>query len=305
MKKVAIITVNYNTQKDTINLLKSLERIDKTDLQIKIIVVDNGSADIFKLKNHEFKNDIKLLRNSENLGFAGGFNTGIEEALRGDSENILIINNDTKVYSDMLKNLIKVLDSDHLIGATVPKIYFAKGHEFHKTRYIASELGKVIWYAGGFTDWGNVKSIHRGVDEVDYGQYDKVETVDFATGCCILFKLEMLKKTGLFDERYFLYYEDADLSERVKKSGFKIVYVPEAMLIHNNASSSGGPGNDLHDYFLTRNQMLFGMTYAPFRSKIALLKQSIRLFFYGRPYQKLAIRDFYLRKFGKGSFFKT
>lgn len=305
MKKVAVVTVNFNTQKDTINLLCSLERIEKQNIQLQIIVVDNASSTQFKLHPNEYKNNITILRSRRNMGFAGGYNLGIKEALLQNYDYILILNNDTKVYSDMLKNLLKVLDSDPLIGVVIPKIYFAKGREFHKTRYKPSELGKVIWYAGGDTDWENIKSIHRGVDEVDHGQYDEIESVEFATGCCMLFKREVLEKVGLFDEKYFLYYEDADISERIKKSGYKIYYLPTACLIHANAASSGGPGNNLHDYFLTRNQMLFGLTYAPLRSKIALLRQSIRLLFFGRPFQKLAIKDFYLRNFGKGSFFKT
>jgi hypothetical protein len=76
-------------------------------------------------------------------------------------------------------------------------------------------------------------------------------------------------------------------------------------MIHINAASSGGPGNNLHDYFLTRNQMLFGLTYAPFRSKIALIRQSLQLLIKGRQFQKKAIRDFYSRKFGKGTFFEN
>lgn len=305
MKRLAIVSVNYNSEKDTHALLMSLKRIEKNNFQMQIIIVDNGSQTPLQLSPQQKKEDIILLRSEKNKGFAGGYNIGIREALARQADYILIINNDTKVYSDMLKKLLSVLETTPKIGVTVPKIYFAKGHEFHKARYKPEELGKVIWYAGGFTDWENVKSIHRGVDEVDRGQYDITGRIDFATGCCMLFKREVLEKAGLFDERYFLYYEDADLSERVKKAGFMIYYVPEAMLIHMNAASSGGPGNKLHDYFLTRNQMLFGFTYAPFRSKIALLKQSLRLLITGRPMQKQAVKDFYLRNFGKGTFFKN
>jgi GT2 family glycosyltransferase len=305
MKKVTIVTVNYNTDKDTKNLLKSLERMEKNNFQVQIIIVDNGSKTKFHLNSQEKKDNIAIIRLNKNTGFAGGFNTGIREALDQNADYILILNNDTKVYSDMLKNLLRTLEKDPQIGVTIPKIYFAAGHEFHKTRYKPNELGKVIWYAGGYTDWDNIKSIHRGVNEVDKGQYDKIEPTEFATGCCMLFKRKVLEKVGLFNEKYFLYYEDADLSERIKKAGYDIYYVPTAMLIHANAASSGGPGNKLHDYFLTRNQMLFGLTYAPLRSKIALIKQSIRLLFTGRPYQKQAIRDFYFKKLGKGTFFSS
>ena len=191
------------------------------------------------------------------------------------------------------------------MAVVTPKIYFAKGHEYHKDKYKKEDLGKVFWYAGGYTDWDNVTSIHRGVDEVDHGQYDKIEEIQFATGCCMLLKKEVFEKVGLFDDRYFLYYEDADLNERIKRAGYKIYYVPTAILIHINAASSGGAGNSLQDYFITRNKILFGMTYAPLRTKLALIRESISLLRIGRPNQKLAIRDFYLHKFNKGTFFEN
>lgn len=310
MKKIAIVTVSFNTEKDTKNLLKSLKKIERDNYKLFTIIIDNGSEKVFKLVPEEQNEEITVIRSDKNTGFSGGFNLGISEAFKQDPDFILIINNDTEIFPDMLKNLVKVMDSDPKIGISVPKIYFAKGREFHKSRYKLEELGKVIWYAGGFMDWDNVKSVHRGVDEVDRGQYDKIEEVNFATGCCMMLKREVLEKVGaknilpvqIFDDRYFLYYEDADVCIRVKKAGYKIMYVPKALLVHNNAASSGGPGNELHDYFLTRNQMLFGMRYAPIRSKIALMRQSIKLFFNGRPMQKLAIKDFYLGRFGTGSY---
>jgi GT2 family glycosyltransferase len=303
MKKVTVVTINYNTDEDTHAFLKSLEKINKKNFVLEIIVVDNGSSPAFTLKENEKKDHIIFIPSDINTGFSGGNNIGIREALKRDADYVLLLNNDTSVHPDMIEELFKVAQSDEKIGLTTAKIYFAKGHEFHKERYKEEELGKVFWFAGGFTDWDNVKSVHRGVDEVDQGQYDTVEKIDFATGCCMMIKKEVLKKVGLFDDRYFLYYEDADLNERIKKAGYDIYYVPTAVLVHVNAASSGGAGNVLQDYFLTRNQMLFGMTYATFYTKIALFRQSLRLLLGGRPKQKQGIKDFYLSKFGKGSFF--
>ena len=302
MKKIAVVTINYNTEEETHALLESLGKVQKSDFQLEIIVVDNGSKTLFVLNQSEKKDHVILMRSETNEGFSGGNNIGIREALRREAEYILLLNNDTVVDPDMIKNLLEVLESDEKIGLVVPKIYFAKGHEFHKDTYAKEELGKIFWYAGGYTDWENAKSVHRGVDEVDRGQYDKTEKMASATGCCMLFKKEVLEKVGFFDERYFLYYEDADLNERVKKAGYAIFYAPTAVLYHKNAGSTGGPGSGLHDYFLTRNQMLFGMTYAPHRVRLALLRQSLRLLVTGRMYQRKGIIDYYLRKFGKGTY---
>jgi hypothetical protein len=273
-------------------------------MSLDIIIVDNGSKDIFKLPETLQEKNITLIRSDSNTGFSGGYNIGMKDALDRGAEFILIINNDTIVDPDMIQHLLEVLESKSEISVTTPKIYFAKGHEFHKDRYTKEDLGRVLWFAGGHTDWNNAMSIHRGIDEVDHGQYDTTEPTKFATGCCMMFKRGVLEKVGLLDERYFLYYEDADLNERITRAGYKMYYVPTAILTHVNAASTGGAGNVLHDYFLTRNKMLFGMTYAPIRTKIALIRESLRLLRTGRPFQKLAIKDYYLRKFNKGTFFE-
>ena len=155
-------------------------------------------------------------------------------------------------------------------------------------------------------DGKNVLGHHRGVDEVDQGQYNKIEKTDFASGCCMLVRREVFEKAavpvGGFDERYYLYYEDADLSERAKLASFKILYAPKAILWHKNAGSAGGSGSSLQDYYITRNRLLFGMRYALLRSKIALLRESVGLLLNGRPWQNRGVIDFYLGRFGRGSY---
>jgi GT2 family glycosyltransferase len=300
MKHIAVVTVNYNTAEDTKNFLKSLENSKIPGFSLQTIIVDNGSKESLHLSKKE---NITVIRLDENTGFTGGYNRGIREALDEGADYILVINNDTILDQFMIEELLKVYDLHEDAGIIAPKIYFAKGHEFHKDRYTKEELGKVIWYAGGYVDWANIQSVHRGVDEVDHGQYNSTQETDFITGCCMLIKKEVFEKVGTFDERFFLYYEDGDLCQRVKRAGYKLYYAPKAILQHINASSSGGAGNSLQDYFITRNQMLFGMTYAPLKSKFALLRQSMRLFTSGRPMQKKAIKDYFAKKFGKGSFF--
>ena len=219
MKKVAIVTLNYNTAADTKNFLTSLEKVETKGFSLEIIVVDNASKEVFTLSEKENRANITVIRSEVNTGFAGGNNIGMKKALTDGADYVLAVNNDTIVHPTMIAELLNVLESDKKIGVTTPKIYFAKGHEFHKDRYSKNELGKVFWFAGGHTDWAHVKSIHRGVDEVDHGQYDTIEKITFATGCCMLFKREVLEKVGLFDDRYFLYYEDADLKERIQRAG--------------------------------------------------------------------------------------
>jgi GT2 family glycosyltransferase len=301
--KIFIVVLNWNQPKLTVECVESLEKlkIDNKD-KLEVIIVDNGSSDnsleeLRKLRSKKFK--IEVLAAIANLGFAGGNNFGMKYALSHGADYIMILNNDTLVHQNLLNNLLNEITKDDKTGIVSPKIYFAKGFEFHK-KYKKNELGKVIWYAGGKIDWNNVYGINIGVDEVDKGQFEKIKEIDFATGACLLIKANTVKQVGMFDEKYFMYLEDADLSQRIKKRGWKIIYVPTAVLWHKVAQSSG-IGSDLNDYFISRNRLLFASKYSKLRTKLALIKESIRLFIFGRHWQAVGIRDFYLKKFSKGS----
>lgn len=302
MKKlITVIALNFNSDKETHQCLSSLFTVNHNDFNLKIIIIDNGSKNKFVLTTNEKSKNVTLIRSEENLGFSGGNNLGFNKALAFNSDFVLIINNDTYQDKYFLENLYKAINKSDKIGAVTPKIYFAKGHEFHKNKYKDLELGKVIWYAGGFIDFKNAFSIHIGVDEVDNGQYNIERKINFATGCCILFRKEVFNKIGFFDDRYFLYFEDADLSIRLIKAGFEILYVPSAIIWHINAASSS-VGSKLQEYFITRNRLLFGFLYGSFKLRFALYKESMKFLFFGRIWQKIAVRDFYFRKLGKGSF---
>jgi len=302
MPKVLISLIDFNGSENTLLCLDSLDNVKVEGFELSVVVVDNASKEKFQTEK-KYKNfSLKIIRSETNLGFAGGQNLGIKYGLDNGVDYFVILNNDVILEDNFLLELLKTFVSQKDCGIVSPKIYFAKGHEFHKDRYEEKDLGKVIWYAGGKMDWQNMIAAHRGVDEVDKGQYEKLEKTDFASGCCEIIKREVFKNVGLFDDKYFLYYEDNDLSQRAKKAGFAIYYQPNAFLWHLNAISTGGSGSSLQDYYITRNRLLFGFKYASFKTKLALIKESLRLIFAGRPWQKKGALDFYLRKFGKGSY---
>lgn len=302
MKKVSVIIVDYKNKVDTIACIASLEDLVLTNIALSIILVNNDTESFYTSDMFPSTYPLHIINSKKNTGFAGGNNTGMTKALQESADYILILNNDTLVDKNLLISLIKVLEKNPEVGVASPKIYFVKGNEFHKDRYKKDELGRVFWYAGGIMDWNNVFGKHRGVDEVDRGQFSHIESTEVATGCCMIFRSEVIKKVGMFDERYFLYYEDTDLSQRIKNNGYSIFYVPTAMLWHKNAGSTGGSGSALQDYYISRNRLLFGMKYAPIRSKVALLKESVYLLRKGRLWQRRGIRDYFLNKFGKGSY---
>lgn len=301
MHTVAVSILNYNNSHDTIDCLDSLLQLELGEYQLKVFVLDNGSKEKFETDTKRYKKiNLKVLRLNDNSGFTGGHNYLYKKAKEEGFDYFMILNNDCTLDPKCLVYLIGKLKGN--TGAVVPKIYFTKGREYHKDRYKEEELGKVIWYAGGEIDWNNVASHHIGLDEVDHGQYDTESEIEFATGACVLFTKDLVEKTGLFDNKYFLYYEDADLSIRIKKAGYKILYAPNAVVWHNNAGSSGS-GSNLHDYYLTRNKLLFGMQHAGFKMKLFLLKEAINLLKSGRPWQKRGVLDFFAGRLGKGSFY--
>ena len=303
MKHVVISLLNFNGLKNTLACLASLKNIKTDNFKFTIVAVDNPSKEEFDLKSISLGSiRLVVIKNSKNLGFSGGNNVAIKYALEIKADYVLILNNDTYVDKNFLEELLKVAETDNKIGISVPKIYFAPGFEFHKDRYSQKEQSRVFWYAGGEMDWANVIGHHRGVDEVDNGQYDKTQETEIATGCCMLIKKEVFEKIGLFDDKYFLYYEDSDLSMRAKSKGFQVVYVPASIIWHKNAGSAGGSGSLLQDYYITRNRLLFGFRYASLRSKLALFRESLFVLLKGRKWQKRGIIDFYLRRLGRGSY---
>ena len=297
MIKLCTVILEYQNPKMTLETIESLKlAVLPKNVKHQIVVIDNSPVPDGSLKPalKKYRN-IKLIPTYKNTGFAGGNNRGIKYGLRYKADYFLLMNNDVLVERLFLKHLLAAK-----ADLAVPKIYFAKGFEYHQDRYRPKELGKVIWYAGGKFDWNEVLGRHEGVDEVDRGQFEQTKVVDFANFCCVLIKKNVFDKIGLLDPAYFLYWEDADFSHRAHLAGFKQVFVPQSRIWHKSSGSSGS-GSKLHDYYLTRNRLVFGFKYASARTKFALFRQSLRQLVSGRPGQRKGVLDFYLRRLGKGS----
>lgn len=302
MVKVSIIILNWNGKKDTLECLKSLRKLQIDSFKMQVIVIDNGSDDnsVRDFNKITGFDDLKIVENNKNLGFAAGNNVGIKAALSGGADFILLLNNDTVIKEDLVEKFLDAANRHKKAGILTPKIYFYPGFEFHKDRYTKTEIGRVIWYAGGVIDWDNVYARNYGVDDTDIGQYSKELEFDFATGACMFVRKEVFEEIGFFDERYYLYLEDTDFSQRAKNEGWKIVFVPDAIVWHK-VSQSSAIGGMLNDYFITRNRLLFGTTYAKGKTKLALIREGARLMLKGREWQKKGARDFFIRKFHKGA----
>jgi len=303
MVNVAIVVLNWKQPKLTLDTIESILKIKAKSFDYQIFLIDNASPDdsvkIFQDK-YSHNQKIKIIQTGANLGYVGN-NVGIKHAIKENFDYILLINNDVIVDPLFLENLvINSIDKYPIVG---PKIYFAPGYEYHSDWYTKKEIGNVIWSAGGQMDWNNVFGSNIGVDQVDHGQFDQInDQLDFLTGCCLLVKSDVFGKIGLLDEKFFMYLEDVDFCQRAKNANIPMAYIPTSKIWHVNSGSSKS-GGELHDYFITRNRLLFGFRYASLRTKIALFRESLRLLVSSQSskWKKQGIIDFYRQKLGKGS----
>jgi GT2 family glycosyltransferase len=239
VKRVAIVILNWNGYKDTKECLDSLKKIDYSNYEI--IVVDNGSIDGSAEKIEREFPYVKLIRNSDNLGFAEGNNVGIREAMKGSPDYVLLLNNDVIVDKGFLSELIDVAEKDPSIGIVGPKIYY----------YDEPDR---IWLLGTKIELIRNKLI--GYREVDKGQYDRIMEFDTMIGACFLIKRSVIAKIGFLDPDYFLKEEETDFSIRAGDAGFKNIYVPTSKVWHKVASATQGEDSPYNLYYASRNLLL-------------------------------------------------
>lgn len=266
--QLAIITVvyqNYDVLKD---FFKSLENQTTKDFQLYIVDQSIGVKTI-KYAGVRYK-----VIFSQNKGYSHGVNVGLKEAEKDGIQLFCVLNNDTYFPDNFIDAVLNSLERNEnaIIGG---KIYYASGYEYHKDSYSEADLGKIIWYAGGSVDWRNALTPHRGVDEVDKGQYDNLEPTDFITGTFMAFDKVVVEKVGFWDESYFLYYEDADWCQRAKRKNIKLIYDPSIVVYHKVSQTTGGSGSTLQKKYQSRNRLRFAFKYAPLKTKLHLVKNRL------------------------------
>lgn len=265
---LAIITVVYENYTVLQDFIRSLEKQINKNFHLFLIDLSETKEVI---KQSTINNEQLTIIEGSNKGYSFGVNLGLKEAIKKGFSYFCILNNDTYFENNFVVNCLQSI-LDHPYSIIGGKIYYAPGYEYHKDRYKKYELGKVLWYAGGSIDWNHALTPHRGVDELDHGQYNKKKEVNFVNGALMLFDKSVVNKVGFWDERYFLYFEDADFCVRAKKARIKLLYDPTIVIWHKNAQSSGGSGSDLHQQYQRKNHLRFGLKYAPLRTKFHLIK---------------------------------
>lgn len=236
---VSFITVNYIHLADTIEFLESAEKL--TYPNVEIIVVDNGSPK--GRPTDEVKErfpTVRFIESEKNLGFAGGNNLGLQVA-QGDF--FFLLNNDTLLFPDFLEPIIAFMLSHPDAGMASPKVLYPDG--------------KTLQFAGAtrinpFTGRGKL----IGLMEEDKGQYDACYKTELGHGAALIIPRKVIERVGLMPEQYFLYYEEHDWCETVKRAGFSMYYIGNSKVLHKESVSTG-PGSPFKTYYLTRNRLLF------------------------------------------------
>ena len=237
---VSIVTLNFNTTAVTCDFLTSV-KTQNTYQPIEVIVVDNASAEDPTGAFTAAYEGVTVLRNDKNLGFAGGNNTGIRAA---KGEFLFIVNNDTEFTPRLLEGLLEIFAKYPDAGIVCPKFhyFFQKG----TIEYAGFEAMNIFTGRNGMV----------GSREEDKGQYNEIRETPYAHGGAMLVPRKVVEEVGGLYEPFFLYYEELDWSEQIRRKGYKIYYQP-ASLIYHKESMTTGRSSPLKTFYLTRNRILF------------------------------------------------
>ncbi|MBI2954150.1 MAG: glycosyltransferase family 2 protein [Chloroflexi bacterium] len=254
---VSIIIVSWNVQGLLRNCLRSVYRsLADSSIRAEVIAVDNNSVDgSAAMVAREFP-QATLIRNVDNLGFTRANNQGLA---RAEGRYALLLNPDAELTPGALGALLEYAESRPEVGVVGPKLVFGDGSVQSSRRRFPTLMTGLI----------ESTVLQRFVpDHPALRRYyvldvpnDRAQEVDWVVGACLLVRREALSKVGAFDERFFMYSEELDLCYRIKKAGWKVIYFPEAQVVHHEARSSEQNLMGRNIYFHDSKCKFFGKHY--------------------------------------------
>lgn len=244
--KVFVIVLNYNGKEDTARCLESLKAVAYPAYEV--LVVDNASGDGSAAYLRAGFPGLRLIENGENLGYSAGNNVAIRRAMGEGADYVLLLNNDTVVDTAFLGELVKAAEADRRIGIAGPKIYY-------------DGPGDVVYFAGATIDWYTGRTRHTGIGTADPGHSTEPRRADFIPGAAMLVRRSVVETVGLLPGEYFLQYEDIDYSVNAARHGFRLAYVPGAVVWHKSGASTSKIRAE-KAYLETRNRFVFLKKYS-------------------------------------------
>lgn len=237
---VSIVTLTWNTTEITCDFLHSLNA-HGTYKNIEVIIVDNGSkidpTPVFK----SIYPEAKIILNGRNLGFTGGNNVGIKAA-KGDY--LFIVNNDTEFTPGLIEGLLEVFKQYPDAGMVSPKFHYF----FHKGTIEYAGYNSVNIFTG--------RNSMVGCQEEDHGQYNEIKVTNYAHGGGMMVPRKVVDEVGALPEQFFIYYEEFDWSEQIKRKGYKIYYQPKSLIYHKESMTTG-KASPFKTFYHTKNRILF------------------------------------------------
>lgn len=271
--KVAIVILNWNGREDVVNCVSTLPRLNYEN--VMATVVDNASTDgSVEALRQRFPQQ-RVLVMERNLGFTGGNNRGIADALEHGAEYVLLLNNDTEMHPELVTELVRVASSDAKIGAVGAK-------------NLRLEDPRQVWGAYGEVTYGRELVRVFGKGEPDGPRFEDVRDVGWVIGNGMMMSRAALEKLGGFDETFFGYHEDVDWCARARENAFRVVYNGRAIIFHKGfgAADPSRPVKFPVLYFLGRNGVLFarkhGSPVQRWRYMSLFLANVARLYVRGR-----------------------
>ncbi|MBD3747880.1 MAG: glycosyltransferase family 2 protein [Sphingobacteriales bacterium] len=257
-KSTLLVLVNWNSFEFTDQCLVSLSYCNQS--LFDVVVVDNGSNDGSGEQLKKQHPEIILIPSLSNLGFAGGNNLGIKYAIEQQYTYVMLLNNDTFVEPDFLDVLVDYMNQHPEAGVIQSKIYFNHNR-------------KLLWNAGSYFNRWITLPVTLGYMRTDKPKYNSIKEVDWITGCAFFARTDVIKQSGMLNEKFFIYFEDVDLSFRIKKLGYQLIYHPKSVVYHisgmSNKSKTKQKEGYVHPYVRYLNQ----------RNRIWFVKKYIHPYF--------------------------
>lgn len=291
--RTVVIILHHSGVANTMECLRSLETQDHRDFLTVLIL--NGNAD--PINDFEIRSfsDLCYIRIPENSGFTGGVNAGIRYALSMNAEYIWLVNNDTIIPPTCLSSLIKAAENHSDYAIFTPLIY----------QYPSKE----VWFAGSTFDEKRFFAFHSR--EVPETHMEDITDIPWATGCAMLLRRSALGYSAPFDERFFLKWEDVDVSLRLKSAGWGIGLVWDSTIYHK-VSQSCPEESPFSVYFDTRNHLLFAVKRTTDRLRVECgiiayhLHSALHRFRHGTPFTRSVlpciwgVQDHIVERYGRG-----